>query len=572
MHAACRGAFDRETGSIYHRSRLMDPTALQLAMTHHKAGRLGEAEALYKQWLSTNPGQATGLNCYGVLAIQTGRIELATTLLERAVAANPADAHYHCNLGEARRQSSQLAAAIESFREAIRLMPGLAVAHNNLGIGLAAENDWNGAIASYTNAIRLQFNYAEAHGNLGSALKEAGRIEEAVAECRIAVSLKPENAEVHNQLGAALAQAGEIDEAISEYRIAIRVDPKHAEAHTNLGNALAAQGRVQDAVASCGTAVRLRPDSIPAHWNFAVALLRAGDYERGWAEHEWRLRTAKPGERHRFGLPAWNGEALAGKTILLHAEQGFGDTIQFVRYVPMVAALGGRVIVECHRELVRLFSECPGAWRVVGTGETLPAFDQHAPLMSLAFILRTRLATVPASVPYLRASADLAGKWRERLAANVLHVGLCWYGNAGHRNDRERSIPLSELGALAVEGVVFHSLQKEPAGAVPPGMRLIDHSRELSDFAETAALIANLDYVTSVDTAVAHLSGAMGIATSVLLPVIPDWRWMLHRPESAWYPTLRLVRQKRVGEWGEVVERVAKDLSRGWIARDLLRV
>ena len=548
----------------------MDPTPLQVAMSHHKAGRLLEAEALYKDWLTANPGQGTGLNCYGVLAIQTGRMDLAVALLDRAVAANPADAHYHCNLGEARRQSLRIGPAIESFREAIRLMPGLAVAHNNLGIALAAMKDWDGAIASYANAIRLQFDYAEAHGNLGNALKEAGRFEEAVAECRIAISLKPENAEVHNQLGAALAAMGEMAEAISEYKIAIRVDPKHGEAHTNLGNALAAQGRVQDAVASCETAVRLRPDSIPAHWNFAVALLRAGDYERGWVEHEWRLRSAKPGDRPRFRLPAWNGEPLAGRTILLHAEQGFGDTIQFMRYAPMVAARGGRVIVECHRELVRLFADSPGVTHVVAMGETLPAFEQHAPLMSLPMIFGTRLATVPASAPYLRPRAALVGKWKEALAGKELHVGLCWYGNAGHRNDRERSIPLSELTGLAFDGVMFHSLQKEHLG-IAPGMLLMDHSRELSDFAETAALIANLDYVISVDTAVAHLSGALGIATAVLLPVIPDWRWMLHRQESAWYPTVRLYRQKRIGEWGEVAGRVAKDLSRGRIARDLLR-
>jgi tetratricopeptide (TPR) repeat protein len=550
----------------------MDPMQLQLAMTRHRAGRLLEAEALYKEWLAANPGQATGLNCYGVLAIQTGRIDLAVALLERAVYANPADAHYHCNLGEARRQSSRLGPAVESFREAIRLMPGLAVAHNNLGIALAAMKDWQGAITSYTSAIRLQFDYAEAHGNLGNALKEAGRLEDAIAECRMAVSLKPENAEMHNQLGAALAEMGEIDEAIGEYKIAIRIDSKHAEAHTNLGNALAAQGRVQDAVASCETAVRLRPDSIPAHWNFAVALLRSGDYERGWVEHEWRLRTPNPANRPRFRSPAWNGQPLAGKTILLHAEQGFGDTIQFVRYVPMVAAREGRVIVECHRELVRLFVDCPAVVRVIAFGEVLPAFDQHVPLMSLPRIFGTQLASVPASVSYLRSNPVLLRNWRERLAANVLHVGLCWYGNARHRNDRERSIPLGDLAALATEGVVFHSLQTEPAGVAPPVMQLIDHSRELSDFAETAALIENLDYVISVDTAVAHLAGAMGIATAVLLPMVPDWRWMLHRQESAWYPTVRLYRQKRMGKWGEVVQQVAKDVSRQAKSRDFVRV
>jgi Flp pilus assembly protein TadD len=544
----------------------MDEIQIELALSHHKAGRLTEAEGLYRQILAANPRQASVLNYYGVLAIQNGQIELAVKLLRRAVAANPTDAHYHCNLGEALRQSGRAESAITSLKEAIGLNPGLAVAHNNLGIALAAAKDFDRAIAAYQRATQLQPDYAEAHGNLGNALKESLRFDEAVAECRIAVGLKPQSAEFHNQLGAALAESGEIDEAIGEYQAAIQIDPKHADAHSNMGNALAAQGRVQDAAASCETAVRLRPDSVPAHWNFAVALLRAGDYQRGWAEHEWRLRSPAPGFQQRFTQRAWNGSPLNGKTILLHAEQGFGDTIQFARYVPLVAARGGRIIVECHRELLRLFRPSPGVDLAIARGDALPHFDEHSPLMSLPLAFHTRLETIPASVPYLQAGDELVGRWKERLAAmakggRVLHVGLCCVGNAAHRNDRERSIPFAALAPLATAGIIFHSLHKEFVPSDSNGMRWVDHSQELTDFAETAALLANLDHVVSVDTAVAHLSGAMGIATSVLLPWLPDWRWMLHRQESAWYPTSRLYRQKRFGQWQEVVQRVARSLE-----------
>jgi tetratricopeptide (TPR) repeat protein len=550
----------------------MDESLLHTALTHHKAGRLAEAQLLYKQLLSVDPRQPTVLNYHGVLAIQTGQIELAIKLLERAVAANPLDASYRCNLGEAQRQASRVGAAIASFKKAIELKPDLAVAHNNLGIVLAADRYFEQAISSYQSAIALQPAYAEAHGNLGNALRECERLEEAISHCRTAVILKPELAQCHSQLGAALAENGEIEEAIEAYRIAIHLDPNLADAHMNLGNALAAQGRVQDAVTSCQTAVHLHPYSISAHWNFAVALLRAGDYQRGWVEHEWRLRSASPDAAPRFSKAAWNGNALAGKTIFLHAEQGFGDTLQFIRYVPLVAAgrqgesdahMGaGRVIVECAAELVRLVRESPGVDGAIARGDPLPHFDEHAPLMSLPLIFQSRLHNLPATVPYLQADAVRIGQWKARVTAfagpeHIFHVGLCWAGNAVHRNDRQRSIPFHQLAPLASDGILFHSLQKEPVPPQREGLRIVDHSKSLFDFADTAALLANLDMVITVDTAVAHLSGAMGIACCVLLAALPDWRWMLHRQDSAWYPTLRLYRQQRPGQWSDVLRRVA---------------
>jgi hypothetical protein len=260
----------------------------------------------------------------------------------------------------------------------------------------------------------------------------------------------------------------------------------------------------------------------------------------------------------------WDGSPLNGKTILLHAEQGFGDTIQFARFIRMVAAQGGRVVVECHPELVRLFRDCSAAERVIARGEALPPFDQHAPLMSLPLVFHVRLQTIPAVVPYFQVSKPLADRWRERIAStsgeHKLRVGLCWAGNAVHRDDHARSAPVAELASLAIDGVVFHSLQKRALPVELKQMRVVDHSADLTDFAETAAMLINLDHVITVDTAVAHLSGALGVPASVLLSSIPDWRWMLHRQDNAWYPTHRLYRQRRLGEWSAVVQNVATSL------------
>jgi Flp pilus assembly protein TadD len=540
----------------------MDDNDLAHALSHHRAGRFADAETIYRRILERDMFHAVALNYYGVLAVQTGQLELAVKLLHRAVAANPTDPTCHCNLAEALRHSGQLSAAIASCRAAIRLDPKLAAAHNNLGIALAATGDHAGAIAAYRQAIALAPGYAQAHGNLANVLRDRGEIASAIDAARTATRLRPNDAECHNQLAVALAEAGEIDEAIEQYTLAIKLNPSHADAHSNLGNALAAQGRVREAVDACEAAVKLRPESIPAHWNFAVALLRAGDYERGWVEHEWRLRGVDGSTTPRFESPAWQGQKLGrkpdAKTILLHAEQGFGDAIQFARYAPLLAVGGDqKVIIECQRELVELFQSLAGVDAVVARGQNLPPFDEHISLMSLPLICRTRLGNIPSAVPYLRADPAAVARWRTRLDSlgRGQHVGLCWSGNPLHRHDRQRSIPPELLAPLARDGVILHSLQ-----LVPPPARLpiVDHSPELTDFAQTAAMLANLDAIITVDTAVAHLCGAMGLPAFVLLHSTPDWRWMMHRTDCAWYPTMRIVRQHKAGDWSGVIGQLLK--------------
>jgi hypothetical protein len=367
-------------------------------------------------------------------------------------------------------------------------------------------------------------------------------------------------------LGNALQDKGQLNDGIAAHNRALHLNPNYAEVHNNLGNALGAAGRFEEAVASLRRAIELKPDFAIAHFSLANMLLLQGDFDRGWPEYEWR--RSLPGlNRREFVQPRWDGTALNGRTILLHAEQGIGDTIQLIRYVNTASVRGGKIVVECQPELVRLFQTLSGVDQVVALNQPLPDFDIHCPMFSLPPILKTNLETIPATVPYLKADENLCLRWAACMAPfGERNVGIVWAGSPGHKNDRNRSFSLSQLSPFArIPGITFHSLQKgdaaRQASTSPEGMKLIDRSAELSDFAETAALIANLDLVIAADTAAAHLAGALAKPVWVLLPFVPDWRWMLDRPDNPWYPTMRLFRQKSFGDWTEVIERVAQALD-----------
>jgi tetratricopeptide (TPR) repeat protein len=542
--------------------------SLQFALAHHRDGRFAEAEAIYRQVLAGDSRNPQALNLLGTLAMQTGRLPLAADLLGRAIEARPEMASFHCNLGEAYRRMEQLDDAIAHFRRAIELDPSLAMAQNNLGLALGDREEWPLAAEAFRAAIELQPDCAPFHSNLGNVLKEAGDLDAAVAELERAVELDPASPESHNNLGVALAAQDRADEAIASYLRAVQLNPRYGDAFSNLGNALFTTGDYDRAVKVCRTAVSLAPDSPAAHWNLAVALLRTGNFEAGWPEHEWRLRTKLKFPVRPFPQPQWRGEPLAGRTIFLHAEQGFGDGIQYVRYVKLVAERGGRIILECHPELRRLFEGFPGTEQVLARGEPLPDFDLHCPLASLPFACRTRLETIPADVPYLSAQPDLARAWTTKLGpAKRPRVGIVWAGNPTHPNDRVRSVALKQLAPLARANVEFHSLQKAPSPAAQAfdpavGLRVIDHHRELTDYIETAALISCCDLVIAVDTSVAHLAGALGATTWVLIPFVADCRWLVGRDDSPWYPTMRLFRQLRRDRWDDAIDAMAHELAR----------
>jgi Flp pilus assembly protein TadD len=489
--------------------------------------------------------------------------------LHQAIQLKPDFAQAHHNLGVALAHKGDMGQAAASLREAICLKPDYAEAHFNLGNTLVEMNRREEAIPIFRRALELRPDYVDVLNNLGLALCEIGRTGEAAVLLRQAVRLKPDDAEALNSLGMALADQARFDEAVAVYDRALQINPRHAEAHTNLGSAYKEQGRLEEAVACYDYALWLRPDDATTRWNRSLAWLQQGDYQRGWAEYEWRWKR-KRSRRRPFAQPAWDGSPLEGRTILLYMEQGLGDMIQFIRYAPLVKQRGGKVVVECPDMLLQLFASVAGVDRLLAEGTELPPFDVHAPLMSLPYLLGTRLDTVPTDIPYLSVPAELVESWRSRLGGHdTFKVGVVWQGNPHHKWDRYRSVRLTDFAPLAeVPGVQLISLQKGDAAAA---LRSHDRScrvtewaapqdRESGTFAETAAVMKNLDLVVTVDTAVAHLAGALALPVWVALSTIADWRWLMGRTDTPWYPTMRLFRQRTLGKWGPVFERMADEL------------
>jgi len=539
-------------------------------LTHHQAGRLPEAEALYRQILQGQPNHPDALHLLGVMAHQAGKHEMAVEYIVRAIALQPTAAAYHSNLGEVYRALTRLDKAAASLQQALVLQPASAEARNNLGAVLQAQGKLDEAIAQYRQALALKPAYPEAHNNLGNVLKKQGKQVAAAAQYRQAILHKPDYAEAYNNLGEVLAEEDKWEEAVAQYRRAVALKPVYAEAYYNLGNALKAQGKLEEAIECYCKALSVNPDLAEAHWNKALTLLRTGNFMEGWREYEWRWQCAQSKASQRdFSQRLWDGQDLAGQTILLHAEQGFGDTVQCIRYVPLVAKRGGQVIVECQPELKSLFeSGVQGMTGIVARGGRLPDFDVQAPFLSLPLIFETTIDSIPAKVPYIVPSPKRVTVWhvKRELQGDTFKIGLAWAGLSSHQNDRSRSCPLKMLAPLAtVRGVTWYSLQKgegaSQAADPPEGVTLIDMTAELTDFTETAALMSHLDLVISVDTAVAHLAGAMGKPVWTLLPFVSDWRWLLNRDDSPWYPTMRLFRQKSPGDWHGTVACVVEALQ-----------
>ena len=359
------------------------------------------------------------------------------------------------------------------------------------------------------------------------ALARQDKLSEAIVCYQRALTLRPDLAEAHCNLGVALFDQGKLAEAVACYHHALSAKPDYAQAHSNLGVALAEQGKLQEALACYRQAIRLEPDYAEAHFNLAYFSLLDGRFDEGWSEYEWRL-TRRDITSPPFEQPLWDGSSLHGKTILLFNEQGLGDTLHFIRHAPLVKQAGGTVMVQCQPPLVRLLTTCAGIDHVVPEGTPIPVFDVQAPLLSLPRILRTNLANIPADIPYLRADPELSGSWQRKLAGiQGCKVGIVWQGNPDHGLDRRRSVPLLAFAPLAeVPGVRLVSLQKgagrEQLPELADRLHLLDLADELEDFADTAALLSNLDLVITVDTAVAHLAGALGITVWLALPIVPD--------------------------------------------------
>lgn len=480
--------------------------------------------------------------------------------LRKALARDPDRLDALHALGTLLQRQGRCGEAVEHFRQALERQP----AETSLYIGLACafHAGGHGEAAAEVCGIALQLHpdCAEAHNNRGAILRGLGRLEEAESDLRRAIVLRPDYPEAYVNLGNVLKLSGDPAAAIECYRRALGLQPDNASAYTNIGNALVAQGRLEEAGEAYAGALRFSPDLPEAHWNQALLWLRQGDFKRGWPEYEWGFAAGERSERS-FSRSRWRGQPLDGHRLLVWAEQGFGDTLQFARYLPVLRDFGAEVVLECPRELVALLRDSGLADAVVeqGAAEDL-VFDFQVPLLSLPGLLGARVESIPGTSGYLRADPQRVMAWRSRmdLKRPGLHVGLVWSCNPRLAVDGMRVCPLEPLlDSLGEAGkLTLYSLQKERGGDGRGNGCLVDFTQEFNDFADTAALVANLDLVITVDTVVAHLAGALERPVWTLLSMPADWRWMEHSTNTPWYRSMKLLRQSRAGDWNTVFKRL----------------
>ena len=536
------------------------------AMEHHRLGRFEQAAEGYWKVLEAFPEQPQATYFLGMVMHRIGENDKACELVSRALAGDYGGAQEYCNLGIIYNQLGRLDDVVICQKHSIALDDQYISAYFNLGNAYRDLGQPEASIEALQTAVTLKPDFPQAYNNLGLAMHDAGRFEDALGSYDKALNTKPDYADAYLNMGNALRELNRPDAAAVSFQKAIVVDHDSFEAHNNLGNVLMELDRFEGSAISYAKAISLKPDDPGAHKNFGIINLLLGNFEIGWAEYSWRRLEDDPVFKVRaYSQPFWDGEDLTGKTIFIYPEQGLGDTIQFVRYLPVLQALGGQVVFDAPLPLVRLLEDLDGVNVMVKSGDTIPPFDYHLPLLELPRLFDTTPDTIPAAEAYLSAEQSLEETWAERLGPKEgYRVGLVWAGNPSHLNDRNRSITPELFRSLAeTPGVSAYSLlvgRDGEAGRVF-GDTVTDLEEQLTDFAETAAAIANMDLVISVDTAVVHLAGALGAPVWTLLPFNPDWRWMLDRGDSPWYPTMRLFRQEKRRDWQGVLDRVAAELA-----------
>ena len=575
---------------------------LKKGIAHQQAGRTVRAEACYRSSLKADPCCPQTLHLLGLLAQQAGEYRQSIRWLEQALTLNPGDPDTLKSLAESHLGQGQIQAACTCYQQLVKAIPKSAEAHHRLGKTQERLGDWPGATGSYQQALALQPDAADVYASLARLKSKQGAHKEAMESCRRALELDPIRHEIHTQLGNALIELGDygaavealrcalalkpdsapaviglgyfferkgdLASAIDSYRNALKLDPQLGNAHLHLGTAHLLQGELEKATLCFEQLLKLEPDSAEARAFLGLIHLKQGNFRQGFPEYESRWSTPY-GLRFRRTLsqPLWKGEPLDGSRILLHAEQGMGDTLQSIRYVPLVAARGAKVILEVQPRLHRLLTPTEGAAEVISRDTPLPEFDWQCPLLSLPLALGTELNTIPGKAPYLHPDPALVQVWRQRLEGNSLRIGLAWAGNPLHPHEHWRSIPLELLAPLThIKGTTFYSLQMgAPASQVKqPGSQaqIVDLQDEQKDFADTAAIVANLYLVISIDTSVAHLAGAMGKPVWILLSKSSDWRWLLDREDSPWYPTARLFRQSTLGKWDDLISQIEREVRK----------
>ena len=541
------------------------PQTMQEAVALHQQGRLREAEKLYARALKAAPEHFDALHLLGLAKAQGGQMGEAYRLMSAALKLNPKAPDAWMNLANVLHALKRDAEALDCLDKALVLRPGDPDALHNRGNALLALGRPQDALACFDAVLARHPRHADALLNRGSALATLNRTEQALADFDAALALMPGHPAALYNRGNALAALGRYDEAIAAFDRALTAAPNHGQAWNNRGRALQSLNRHDEAIKSFDKSIALQKDYADAHFNRALSLLTLGDLGRGFEQYEWRWKRSGISDTRRgYGRPLWLGEyPLARKTILLHAEQGLGDTIQFARYAPLLARAGAKVMLEVQPELKSLLAGLEGVASCHARGETLPTYDVHCPLGSLPLALKTGPGNIPADIPYLRADEAYLAKWRARIEALPgKRVALAWAGNASHTNDRNRSIDLALLEPLLAQGgisggVSFLSIQRELRGndaALLARYASVSHlGGELADMADTAAVAALADLTISVDTSVVHLAGSLGRPVWVMLAFAPDWRWSISGASSPWYPQARLFRQTALGDWPSTI-------------------
>ena len=528
--------------------------------------QLLQAKTIYHDILAIDPNSFYSFQQLGVINAKLGQLDSAVDLLCRAIEVNPTndDAYYH--LGVAMCKLKQFAAGVECFDKALALNPSHAQAACDRASALVELGQFEDALAGYDQAIGICADYAEAYSYRGSALLALQLTDEAIASFDRSIALEP-SAGAYLNRGNAYQAKGQYQAAAASYDAAIALQSDYPMAYSNRSASLKHLHRLHESIASSNQAIALDPSYADAHWNRALTCLLKGDLAQGFLGYHWRWELDNFKKiRRTFDRPLWLGTpSIRGKKLLIHGEQGFGDTIQFARYAALVQAAGGHVVYEVEPQLFTLFQSLPGVGTLLRQGDPLPEFDYYCPVMSLPMALGTDLASIPAPFSYLKAGEAKLTQWAEVLGPKtVTRVGLAWSGSPTHQDDHNRSIALSTLLEGLPAGFQYFSLQKDVRAAdmaALAGAHNVRHfGEQLADFSDTAALCELMDLVISVDTSLAHLSGALGLPTWVLLPHLPDWRWLLERRDSPWYPSIRLYRQSKARHWDDVLQAVANDL------------
>ncbi len=525
--------------SPYLKSSIDVNKLIHQALSHHQKGQLDDAQKIYEQILKVNPKHFDALQLK------------ATVFL----------------------QKKQLTEALIFFESALVINPNNADIYNNYGNVLGGLNKFDEALTSYDKAIQLKPDHANAYNNRGVLLYEIKQLDEALISCDRAIQLKPDYVEAYYNRGNVLKDLKRFDEALTNYDKAIQLKPDYASAYNNRGIALRNLKRFDEALLSYNKAIQLKPDYAEAYWNKSLLKILLGEYLEGWQLYESRINKKDMKNNYpNYPQPLWLGnESLEDKTIMVHSEQGLGDSIQFCRYLPMLKALKSKhIIFQVEKSLVSLMSSLDEEIIIIEKGKPLPSFDYYCPLLSLPLAFKTTLLHMPLNTQYLYADAEMSKYWSNKLGKKTKpRIGLVWSGSTIHENDLNRSLLLKQLSPLLQLSFEFHSLQKEiresDRKTLDEYQSIQQHQDDLKDFSDTAALMIHMDLIISVDTSVAHLAGALGKPVFILLPFMPDYRWMLDRSDTPWYSSATLFRQPIVDDWNSVILNIKESLQKQYL-------